>query len=278
MSHHVKESAEGLEVLKADCDQCFGLCCVALPFAKSADFALNKDSGTPCPNLQHDFQCGIHENLREKGFKGCTVYDCFGAGQKVSQLTYNGLDWRKDKGRAQEMFDVFPVMQQLHEMLYYLKEAMNREEAQLIKADLQGLYETIESLTKLEPKALLFLDVRVHRAQVNDLLLRTSELVRKNQNRSKKTSSSFLGAKLRKADLRGSDFRGMLLIAADLREADLRRCDWIGADLRDTDLSGADIRGSIFLTQIQINAAKGSRKTKLPPHLKHPKHWVSSKI
>ncbi|MDN4525998.1 pentapeptide repeat-containing protein [Fictibacillus fluitans] len=278
MIHPIKESSEGLEVLKADCEQCFGLCCVALPFAKSADFALNKDSGTPCPNLQQNFMCGIHQNLREKGFKGCTVYDCFGAGQKVSLSTYKGLDWRNDNKRAQEMFDVFPVMQQLHEMLYYLKEARNREETQSIKTELQDCYETIESLTNMKPEALLLLDVQAHRSQVNGLLLRTSELVRKEQNRAKKKSTSFLGAKLRKADLKGSDFRGALLIAADLREADLRRCDWIGADIRDADLSGADVRGSIFLTQIQVNAAKGNRKTKLPPHVKQPEHWLSSKI
>jgi hypothetical protein len=47
----------------ADCEKCFGLCCVALPNAKSADFAFNKDGGTPCRNLQADYRCGIHKNL-----------------------------------------------------------------------------------------------------------------------------------------------------------------------------------------------------------------------
>ncbi len=32
----------------------------------------------------------------EKGYKGCTVFECFGAGQKISQVTFNGIDWRKD--------------------------------------------------------------------------------------------------------------------------------------------------------------------------------------
>ncbi|KZR60145.1 hypothetical protein A3781_08090 [Bacillus badius] len=41
------------------------------------------------------------------------------------------------------------------------------------------------------------------------------------------------------------------------------------------DLSGADLRGSIFLTQAQINAAKGSLNTKLPPALIHPPHWFA---
>ncbi|MDR3081083.1 MAG: pentapeptide repeat-containing protein, partial [Streptomyces sp.] len=38
--------------LRADCSSCFALCCVALPFAASADFAIDKAAGTPCPNLR----------------------------------------------------------------------------------------------------------------------------------------------------------------------------------------------------------------------------------
>ncbi len=78
----------GRDALSADCANCFGLCCVGPAFAASADFAIDKAAGTPCPNLGGDFRCGIHDQLRPKGFAGCTVYDCFGAGQKVSQVTF----------------------------------------------------------------------------------------------------------------------------------------------------------------------------------------------
>ena len=71
--------------LRADCAQCVGLCCVAPAFAVSADFAIDKAAGQPCPNLQADFRCGIHAGLRDRGFRGCAVYDCFGAGQRVSR-------------------------------------------------------------------------------------------------------------------------------------------------------------------------------------------------
>lgn len=97
--------------LSADCENCFGLCCVALPYAKSADFAFDKDGGIPCENLQSDYRCGIHNKLRNEGFKGCTVYECFGAGQKVSQVTYKGRDWPEHPETAKEMFEVFPIMQ-----------------------------------------------------------------------------------------------------------------------------------------------------------------------
>ncbi|CAH0261926.1 hypothetical protein SRABI96_03451 [Peribacillus sp. Bi96] len=267
----------------ADCKKCFGLCCVALPYAKSADFALNKDGGTPCKNLQSDYRCGIHKNLRVKGYRGCTVYECFGAGQKVSQVTYQGNDWRNNPASAKGIFDVFPIMQQLHEMLCYLNEALNLEEAQPIYKELQDALTETEQLTFLNPKSIMELNVPAHRAIVNDLLLQTSELVRvkvkKNKSQRKKSKinrgSDLIGANLRGADLKGTDLRGALLIACNLRESDMRVTDLIGADLRDADLRGANLMGSIFLTQAQVNSAKGDLTTKLPPSLSIPEHWFT---
>ena len=97
------------EYLKANCEKCFGLCCVALPFAASVDFAVNKDGGKPCSNLQSDFKCSIHKNLRGKGYKGCTVFECFGAGQKISQVTFNGIDWRKEAKHARKCMMLFQL-------------------------------------------------------------------------------------------------------------------------------------------------------------------------
>lgn len=269
-----------LKKYSADCENCFGLCCVALPYAKSADFALDKDGGTPCSNLQSDYRCGIHNNLRQKGFRGCAVYECFGAGQKVSQDTYDGNDWRDYPELAKEMFKVFPIMQQLHEMLYYLNEALSLEETQPIYQDLQAALEETEHLTRLRPQSIMELNVPAHRAIINDLLLRTSELVRAkvppNKNKKINRGMDLLGANLRGANLKGAKLRGALLIAADLREADMRVTDLIGADFRDADLRGANLTGSIFLTQAQINSAKGDITTKLPPSLTIPDHWLSA--
>jgi len=270
-----------LNKYSSDCENCFGLCCVALPFAKSADFPINKDGGTACKNLQKDFRCGIHNELRNKGFKGCTVYECFGAGQKVSIVTYKGNDWRDYPHLANEMFNVFPIMQQIHEMLYYINEALHLEETIPIHVELKQIMEETESLTLLSAQNILNLDVPIHRAKVNGLLLQASELVRakvkkvKNQSNHEKLKkgSDLIGAKLRGANLKGTNFRGALLIASDLREADLRGSDFIGADLRDANLIGANLLGSIFLTQAQVNSAKGDISTKLPSTLSIPLHW-----
>lgn len=277
MSNLVKMNDSVKNHLSADCENCFGLCCVALPYAKSADFPINKEAGTPCSNLQADYRCGIHKNLREKGFRGCAVYECFGAGQKVSQVIFGGNDWRKQPSIKNEMFNVFPIIQQLYEMLFYVREALGLKDTQSIHRELQNAFDKTEKLTHLSPQEVFKLDVAAHRAEVNDLLLQTSELVRAKVSKRKNNrwkSSDFIGAKLKGADLRGANLRGCLLIAADLRDADMRVTDLIGADLRDANLSGADLRGSIFLTQVQINSANGDIHTKLPASLRKPNHWI----
>ncbi|KOV64728.1 pentapeptide repeat-containing protein [Streptomyces sp. MMG1121] len=292
------EPRTDLADLRGDCAQCFGLCCVSLPFARSADFALDKPAGKPCPNLQGDHRCGIHVDLREKGFTGCTVYDCFGAGQKVSRVTFGGQDWRTaSKEHARRMFDVFPVVRQLHELLWYLTEALGLPAARPVHPELREALEETERLTRQSPGELAALDVAAHRQQVNVLLLRTSELARagaaegqgdkgaakgRGKGRQKgngkdRRGADLIGARLRGADLRGASLRGAYLIAADLTGADLRDADMIGADLRDADLTDADLTGAFFLTQPQLNAARGSAGTRLPGSVSRPAHWTAGR-
>ncbi|MFJ1704669.1 pentapeptide repeat-containing protein [Kitasatospora sp. NPDC088346] len=265
----------GLALLRSDCGNCFGLCCVALAFTRSSDFAIDKDAGQSCPNLRQDFRCGIHTELRTSGFAGCTGYDCFGAGQRVSQVTFGGRDWRQEPDGAQRMFRVLPVMRQLHELLWYLTQALDLPAARPVRAELALALAETEGLAGQDPQALLELDVAAVRGRVNVLLLRTSELVRAGYpgRRKDRRGADLIGARLKGADLRGANLRGAYLIGADLRGADLRAADLIGADLRDTDLRGADLTGSIFLTQSQLNAARGDAATGLPDGLDRPSHW-----
>ncbi|MER7518469.1 pentapeptide repeat-containing protein [Streptomyces sp. NPDC126499] len=269
--------AENLPVeLRGDCANCFGLCCVALPFAKSQDFAVNKSSGQACRNLQEDFRCGIHTRLRDSGFPGCTVYDCFGAGQQVSQVTFGGVSWRDAPGSARQMYEVFPVMRQLYELLRYLTEARAHAATRPLHRDLDGALARVTELTGGEPADLERLDVGPVRAEVNALLLESSSLVRAAAGGRPKSrrGADLIGARLRGAKLRGADLRGALLIAADLTGADLSLTDLIGADLRDADLSGADLTGALFLTQPQLNSARGDASTRLPEGFERPGHWA----
>jgi uncharacterized protein YjbI with pentapeptide repeats len=236
--------------LQADCASCFGLCCVALPFTASADFAIDKEAGQPCLHLRADFRCGIHALLRDRGFPGCAVFDCFGAGQQVSQVTFGGRDWREAPDTATQMFAIFPIMRQLHELLWYLTEALRMPPARPIHNELRHALIRVDRLTRSSPDALMHTDMAALRASVHPLLRQTSELVRATVPGHKRNyrSADLVGANLKGADLRGADLRGAYLIAADLT-------------------------GAVFLTQSQINSTKGNVATRIPRRLGRPPHW-----
>ncbi|MGE7674313.1 pentapeptide repeat-containing protein [Lysinibacillus sp. NPDC094403] len=270
------------ESLQADCQSCFGLCCTALNIAASSDFAINKAAGVPCPNLQSNFSCQIHSKLRDQGFKGCTVFDCLGAGQKVSQTTFHGQDWRQYPEISEKMFRVFPIMEQLYEMIAYVAEALSYKVDSSLFNRLHIQLEQLKHATELEADALLAINIPNFRLPVNVLLLETSEQIRKslivkigkNSRKYDNRGVDWIGKNLKGKDLRATDLRGSYLIATNLQNADLRGVDFIGADLRDANLRGADLSSSMFLTQMQINSAQGNHQTKLPSHLKRPSYWV----
>jgi Pentapeptide repeats (8 copies) len=252
--------------LRADCGRCFALCCVALPFARSADFAIDKPAGEPCPHLD-GYRCGIHDSLRSSGFRGCTVFDCLGAGQQVAQVTFGG----RHPGDPRQLHAVFGVMRQLHELLWYLTEAVELQPGQ---DDVEASLRETERLTRLPAEALEQYDVTAHRQRVAQLLRRTSELARSGvPDRKDHSGADLAGADLAKANLRGASLRSALLIGANLRGADLRLADLIGADLRDANLSDGDLTGAIFVTQPQLAAARGNSRTSIPAALVRPPHW-----
>jgi hypothetical protein len=248
--------------LRADCARCFGLCCVAPAFSASADFAIDKAAGEPCPNLLPDFRCSIHDHLRQRGFPGCAAYDCFGAGQRVSQETFGG---RRDP----EMLAVFETVRSLHELLWHLTEAQALRPA----PELTDAIEETERLAGHDPDSLLKLDVRAYRREVGGLLAHTSLLLRAGYGGRDLGGADLIGKSLRGADLTGADLSGAYLIRADLRDADARMADLRGADLRGADLRGADLSTSVFLTRFQVGSANGDDRTKLPKALDRPAHW-----
>ena len=264
--------------LRADCSRCAALCCVAPAFAASADFGLNKPAGRPCPKLRDDFGCGIHDRLREQGFPGCDVFDCFGAGQQVVQVTFGHQDWREDARVAASMFDTFTVMRQLHELLWYLTESQTLLPPGALRDEVDRVHADVERLTRLGADELAGADGPALRQATGDLLARVSETARQGTPRRSldRKGADLIEAKLRGADLRGTSLRGSYLLGADLRGADLRKADLLGADLRAADLTGANLSESIFLTQPQVQAARGDATTALPPALTRPRHWPTT--
>lgn len=255
--------------LRPDCARCAALCCAAFPFAPSADFPIRKAAGAPCPQLSSALRCGVHGELRARGFAGCANFDCLGAGQQVSQRLLEGADWRGDAALAARVFDAFRVVLQLHVLLWHL------DEAGALGAEwmpqLSELRAEIGRLAEGDEAALAALPLAEWRGRVNAALIELSARVRPGGR--SWPGVDWTGAKRKGADLRGADLFGASLLGADLRDADLRGADLRGVDLRGADLRGADLRGALFLTPSQLASARGDGRTALPEGRERPTHW-----
>ncbi len=261
--------------LRADCSRCTGLCCVAPAFSASADFAIDKPAGTACPHLRPDAACGIHDRLRESGFPGCAAFDCFGAGQRVTQVTHRGRHWREGGSTAAAVFASFTVVRALHEVLWYLAEAVQLAPDGALREELVRAQQEVERLAGAPAEELATVDTAAQRRRVGPLLERVSLLARAEAGIGPEMRGADLaGAALAGSDLRGASLRGALLIGADLRAADLRRADLLGADLRAADVRGARLGTALYLTQPQLDAARGDAATTIPPSLARPRHWA----
>lgn len=260
--------------LRADCTRCAALCCVVPAFARSADFAIDKPAETACVNLAADDRCGIHPVLRRRGFAGCTVYDCFGAGQHVTQHVLPGLD-RRDAAQLHQAAVLFPFVRALQELRWLVREARALDLPAALAGELAGADDELVRRAAADPDELHRLDVDGVRSRVNPLLTLASEHARRSVRRRRDLRGADLtGVSLAGQDLRGASLRGASLLGTDLRDADLRLVDLTGADTRGAVLTGADLRGALFLTRAQLDAAVGDAATRLDDDIAHPAHWL----
>jgi uncharacterized protein YjbI with pentapeptide repeats len=208
------------------------------------------------------------------------VYDCFGAGQKVTQVTFRGQDWRRSPEVARELAEIFPVVRALHELLAHLTDALSRTTAGELRDALTAELDTAASAADGDPASLRTLDVVTLRRRVSGLLRRASleHRTRAGRRTADHRGADLVGAGLRGADLRGADLANALLLGADLRWADLREADLIGADLRGADLRGTDLTGALHLTVPQVRSARGDAATRLPASVERPGHWPTDDL
>jgi len=93
---------------------------MAPAFDKSPSFAFSKNAETACANLDGAGLCAIHAHLMQKGFSGCVVYDCLGAGQRVTQELFDGRSWLEEPRLKTPMAQAFAVMRRIHTLLELL--------------------------------------------------------------------------------------------------------------------------------------------------------------
>lgn len=113
--------------MRPDCDRCAALCCVAPAFVPGPDFPIDKPNGEPCPNIADGHRCRIYADRERLGFSGCLVYDCLGAGQRVTQELFAGRSWRDEPELLAPMTAAFLAMSEVHHLLMLLETAAKVE-------------------------------------------------------------------------------------------------------------------------------------------------------
>lgn len=101
--------------LLPDCGSCAALCCVSTSFERSNDFACDKPAGERCQHLTSGDRCSIHAARAHRGFRGCILFDCYGAGQRVTRAFGAESSLVRDR--------TFLAARDLHELLFMLTEA-----------------------------------------------------------------------------------------------------------------------------------------------------------
>jgi len=96
-----------MPTFRADCSNCCGLCCVVPDLLAVQGFRVDKPAETPCVHLNALQRCSIHATRPIQGFAACAGFDCFGAGQWITQTLFAGASWTDSPDLASEMFAAY---------------------------------------------------------------------------------------------------------------------------------------------------------------------------
>ena len=96
-----------MSTLRAYCSKCCGLCCVVPHFLAVQGFRVDKPAETPCHHLSSANRCSIHASRELHGYAACQGFDCFGAGQWITQHLFRGASWTDAPDLARQMFEAY---------------------------------------------------------------------------------------------------------------------------------------------------------------------------
>lgn len=144
--------------LLPDCGSCAAVCCIATSFERSEDFAITKPAGRACPHLGADRRCTIHSALNERGFSGCAVFGCYGAGPRVTR-SFAESEW----------IEAFSTLREVHELIWLLSEAAKLCSGTALIAELEQQSAALAAIDGRSPLS------ERHRKTTRALLLRTGE-------------------------------------------------------------------------------------------------------
>jgi hypothetical protein len=156
--------------LRADCSRCAGLCCVVPAFYATQGFGFDKPAHTPCIHLTSAGRCSIHSERAARGFPGCVHFDCYGAGQRVTQEVLEGTSrWHRSRETAAWAFSAYVSYLALHRLMAAL--ALSEAAACPVLAQkLRAKREQLDELCRTEDARSGLLDIASLRAETASLL------------------------------------------------------------------------------------------------------------
>jgi hypothetical protein len=139
-----------MSTFRADCSRCCGLCCVVPDQLAVQGFRVDKPAERPCAYLNGMHRCSIHVTRALQGYPACEGFDCYGAGQWITQLLFQGAAWSDSPELAQQMFTAYRYWAPRFAAAALLEAALPfvRDEARC------GIAATIGDLTSGETKDL----------------------------------------------------------------------------------------------------------------------------
>jgi hypothetical protein len=158
--------------LQGDCARCQGLCCVSLAFDRSEWFAFDKPAGEPCRHLLPSNRCRQHARLEATGHRGCASYDCYGAGQRVTQELFPGASWRHAPEQRRALFGAFLRLRDVHELRLLLRQAARLSLPDAAYAEGRQLLEQLEPARGFTAAGLAALDLEALHGDVHAYLRR----------------------------------------------------------------------------------------------------------
>jgi hypothetical protein len=96
-----------MSILRADCGNCCGLCCVVPNQLAEQGFPVDKPAEKPCVHLDGFHRCSIYATRRDHGYSACAGFDCFGAGQWITERLFGGAKWSDSPELAGRMFAAY---------------------------------------------------------------------------------------------------------------------------------------------------------------------------
>ena len=88
---------------RADCSRCCGLCCIVPAQLAAQGFPSDKPAHARCRHLGPRNRCSIYEKRDEHGYAACKAFDCFGAGQWITQTLFANARWTDSPDIAERM-------------------------------------------------------------------------------------------------------------------------------------------------------------------------------